>query len=212
MANVTMTLYEALSKKKILEDKVDKISPIRMCEKINSENKNSNGIDTDELEKVIKSNFDSSIAAIQNLAAIKAAINDANASTKVVIAGKEYSIANAIARFRSLDVEESIYTRMRSNITIIKNEVFEHNKKMLAPERVSSYVANVLGDSKKDEELISQVIEKYKRENTLFVFDPLNTEDMANEKLEEISKFREEIHYALTKVNCETEITVEYVD
>lgn len=212
MSTVTMTLYEALAKKKILEDKVNKITPVRMCEKINGDNKNSADMTVDEIEKAIKSNFDSSVAVVKNLAAIKAAINDANASTNVTIAGKQYTIANAIARFRALDIEENLYTRMRNNIAIIHNEVANHNRDMLSPEKISAYVANVLGDSKKDNELINQITEKYKREHTLYVFDPLNTEQLADKMLEDISKFREEIHYVLTKANCEREITVEYVD
>ena len=40
----------------------------------------------------------------------------------------------------------------------------------------------------------------------------LTPEELAEKKLEEIALFREEIHLALTKANCENEITINYVD
>lgn len=212
MATESMTLYQALTRKKILEDKVSKMRSLRMVEIIDSSGKNKENMTSEEIEKIIRSNYSSTIANMKNLGILKAAINDTNAVVNITVAGKTYSIANAIARFRNLDSEEAMYKRMRDNIIGMKAEIAEHNEEKLSPEKISAYVQNVLGDSKKDDKLVQSVTESYRKDNSLTLFDPLDTETLAEEALADIDKFREEIHFALTKVNCETMITVEFVD
>lgn len=213
MATVTMTLYEALSKKKIYEDKVRKLERCRLVDiKKKYDDVNNAGKDINDIREVIVAGYQSTVAILNNYITLKAAINEANAITKVEIAGKEYTIANAIARQRGLDQEEAMYSRMIANINAINSEVENINSRYLSPDAISRYISSVLGDSKKSDELIRQVTEDYKKEHEVEVYDPLNTEELATKKLEEIAQFREEIHYKLTQVNCTTEITVELED
>ena len=208
-----MTLYEALSKKKIYEDKVRKLERFRLVDiKKKYDDVNNAGKDINDIREIIVAGYQSTVAILNNYITLKAAINEANAITKVEIAGKEYTIANAIARQRGLDQEEAMYSRMLSNINAINTEVENINSKYLSPDAISRYISSVLGDSKKSDELIRQVTEDYKKEHEVEDYDPLNTEELATKKLEEIAQFREEIHYKLTQVNCTTEITVELED
>ena len=209
MAIIEMSLYEALSKKKIYEDKVRKLERYRLVDiKKKHDEVNTSGVKIEDIKTQIDAGYQSSVAILNNYITLKAAINEANAVTKVEIAGKEYTIANAIARQRGLDQEEALYSRMIANINSINSEVERTNSKYLSPEAISKYVSSVLGDSKKSDELIRQVTEDYKKEHEVEIYDPLNTEELATKKLEEIAQFREEIHYKLTQVNCTTTITV----
>ena len=211
---VTMTLYEALEKKKILEKRVEerKFSQPRLVDiKKTYEDVNDKGAAIEDIKKAIQAGMDSYCSVVYNLNELKAAINEANAQVRVVIAGKEYTIANAISRLRSIDVEVEMYTRMLANIRACENEIEKLSYK-LSSEEVSKYVARILGDSKKDEATIKTLKDQYIKDNTLELYDPLNTREIASKKLEELAAFKEQIHFALTKANCENTITVNFSD
>lgn len=213
MSVQTMTLYEALAKKKILEKQVERLSTNRMCTiLVGDRTKDRDGILKDDVDTYIDSTFQKSVAIMENYINLKAAINDANATIKVTIAGKEYTIANAIARQRCLDKEADMYNNILRNITICERDITDNATRKLSSEAVSNYVSKILGDSKKNEEIINQVKEQYIQDNTWTLYDPKNTKELAEKKIEEIALFREEIHLALTKANCDNEITVEFAD
>lgn len=208
-----MTLYEALSRKRILEDKVSKITTHRYVDiKKKHADESWGGVDIVDIDKSIHSAYSSEISLIRNLASLKAAINEANVNIKVEIAGKRYSIADAISRQRSLDEEEHMYIRMANNLEAVEREIESIRERYMNPEAISNYVSKVLGDSKKDDALIQTVTEDYMKKYEPELYDPLNTKEIAKERLNEIALFREQIHYALTQANCSNSITVEFED
>ena len=189
MSKVELTLYQALEKKKILEKRVNKV---RGNELVGIRKKyveeTITGVPLADVKPAMEENLASSVSLVNNYITLKAAINEANAVTKVTIAGKEYTIVNA------------------------KNKVELTNQKYLSPESISRYVSNILGDSKKDEALIAATEQRYREANEVELYDPLDTEKLATEKIEEIELFREEFHNVLTTANCNTVITVEFAD
>jgi hypothetical protein len=213
MSEVTMTLYEALAKKKIYESRVLNIQTYRACGiKLKASNITTDNQTLEEAEANYQSGLDESVAVLNNLTALKAAINEANVKIFVNIAGKDYTIASAIARYRMLDTEEKIYRSMLNNINACRTEVTNNNTRYLDPDRISEYVKKVLGDSKKDSDLIDSTTQTYKDQYEKEIYDPLNTEELATNKLKEIAEFRESIHYKLTEANCKNTITVTLAD
>lgn len=213
MATVTMTLYEALAKKKILEDQVNNTKNYRMIDKkLTYSDTTPTGVPINEVKSAIQSAFSSSVSLLYNYIVLKSAINDANASIQVEINGTSYSIANAIIRQRELDREEAMYERMLSNVNILRDDVNKTNERYLSADEVSKYVSKILGDSKKDQTLIDSVADKYKKEHQVELYDPLNTEELALNRLDEIKSFREQIHFVLTQANCNNKITVDFWD
>lgn len=213
MSEVTMTLYEALSKKKVLEKQVENLKSYRLVDikKTNFE-ESLFGENIEDVKKSIQAGYDKSVAVFNNYVELKAAINEANARIIVTIAGQNYTIANAIIRQRMLDDEELMYNRMLANIASLENEIEKNNNKYLSPDAIAAYIKNVLGDSKKDENLINSMKEDYIKSRTIELYDPLKTKEVAERKLEEIALFREQIHYALTQANCNNSITVNFAD
>lgn len=213
MSEVTMTLYEALAKKKIYESRVSNIQTYRACGiKLKASNITTDNQTLEEAKANYQSGLDESVAVLNNLTALKAAINEANVKIFVNIAGKDYTIASAIARYRMLDTEEKIYRSMLNNINACRTEVTNNNTRYLDPDRISEYVKKVLGDSKKDSDLIDSTTQTYKDQYEKEIYDPLNTEELATNKLKEIAEFRESIHYKLTEANCKNTITVTLAD
>lgn len=213
MAKVTMTLYEALSKKKILESKVDDLRAFSVCttKKKNSD-ETSVGYSTEEFKKMIQSRIDSTRATLCNYTNLKAAINEANARIEVTINGQTYSIANAIARHRAIQKERMIYMSMLRDLEKTENNVNQINADRLSPERISDHVSKILGDSKKDSKLIEAVTDEYKKKYEVELYDPFNMKEFLSEMLDSYDKFEEEIHFALTQANVNNTIEVEFAD
>ena len=69
-----------------------------------------------------------------------------------------------------------------------------------------------MGNVKASPDLINDTSKRYIEDNEVYLYDPMGVQVMAEEKLEELSQFEEEIHFALTKANCENSIEVDISD
>jgi len=213
MAKKTLTVYEALQERKLIKAKLERarftkkyITSARECDE------QIDGVSIDEIKRSLKGNFDSVNQLFKNFAAYTAAINQSNAVTKVTIAGKEYTVAEAISRYQTLGAEREFLQELTNQYNLVKNDVTNHNEKVLDPDKISEYIRNVLGDSKKDQSLIDSTIDTYKKKNLKVLIDPNNLEEEIQKRLEELNNFIEQFHFVLTRSNATTEITVELED
>lgn len=215
MSLVTMTVQEALNKKKILEK--------RWAEEMNDEKayityatstqKVVDGVEREEVENILKSQFDSKVHLLKNLSALKIAINKSNASTIVNISGKEYTVADAIARMNFMDNERKFYNRAMRQYNTCKNNVDATNKKVLDPDNIAAYLSRINGDQTKVRpEVIEALKESYKEENMLHIIDPNNINDVVSKMIDDLDQFEAEVHTKLTTSNINTEIEVEFED
>lgn len=211
METVKMTLYAALAKKKILESQIKNIEKYRLVDaKKKYADTSKDGTAISDVANQIQSGWDKSIAILNNYINIKAAINDANANTYIELAGKKYTIANALVRYKSLSIEEDLYRTMINNYNAISNEVIRTNSKNLSPDAIASYIEKMPGEGKnKDNDFLEKVKKSYIESCELEIYDPKNTKEYAEKRLEEIAYFREEINFKLVEANIKTEIEVE---
>lgn len=217
MAKVKMSLYQAITKKKTLEAEVEKIRRTSLENvtgvKFQYSQKMADGSNSDDAKKQFQASYDKIFSLLDNYNALKAAINDANASTMVNINGNSYSIANAISRYRHLAVEERYVQAALSAIETNKDSVSSHNDRVLDPQNIQSHVNVILGENtKRTDEVIASITDAYKKDNLWEIYDPHNYEEKLRKKLEEISNFKEVYHFALTSANVNTIIEVEFVD
>lgn len=219
MAKVELTIQEALAKKKILEDKVNK--NYSLAQKfafvaIASETDTTiQGVDREDAINIMRANFDSTRHLISNLRALKSAINASNAITKVMIAGKEYAVADAIAKLQSIKYDKKLLERCESQLLAAKKEIENHNATIQNPDNVSMYVNRVLGSSesaKKNETLYNTIVEDYMKKNLVYLIDPNNLQNRLDLYNDDVAQFEEQVHTALLKSNLETIIEVEYED
>ena len=224
MATLTMTVQEALSRKKIIESEIQK----RMTENNLTYGKGKStyvsyaseyaktikGIERDAAIATMKGAFVSTKQLISNLTQLKVAINYSNATTKITVAGKEYTVADAIARYRSLDSEKGFYMACATQYANAVHAVKETNERVNDPENISRYMANVFGSesNKKSETLYNSVLEDYKKNNIVYLIDPNNLGDELGNWSDELNSFESEIHTALVTSNVKTTITVEFED
>ena len=217
MAIVKMSLYQAITKKKTLEAEIEKLRRTSLEEitgvKFQYGEKMTDGSSSEDAKSRFQANYDKVFALLSNYDNLKAAINDANASTMVNINGKSYSIANAISRYRHLNIEERYIRTALESISFNRNSVNSHNDRTLDPENIQSHVNVILGDNtKRTDEIIASITEAYKRDNLWGLYDPHNYEEKLTKKLQEIADFKELYHFALTSANVNTQIEVEFED
>lgn len=221
MAKVTMTVQEALAKKKIYEAQIAKALSVSSRKVfVTSATKTQEiilGHKRDECETKLKAMYISIRHLIDNLSNLKVAINHSNATTEIVVAGKTYTIADAIAKLHSLDSEKEFFTIISNQYSNILKEIDVNNKRNLSPEAISEYVSKMTSgrsseSSKKDETLYNALVESYKENNTLEIVDPVGYDKILVEWEKDISDFEANIHNALITSNVSTIIEVELND
>ena len=215
MSKVTLTVQDALAKKKIIETRIRDLNIGRLAYvSVATElQDNIEGLKRSNFESKLQSNFDMVNSLISNLRAIKSAINASNAATKIIVAGKEYTCADAIARLRALDTEKGFYTAIKKQINKCQNEIEERNARVLDPDNVSEYIGRILGsETKKTDSLYGEILERYKKDNLLYLVDPKHLSDKIEGLITEIAEFEAQVHNALVASNITTVIEVELDD
>lgn len=214
MSMVEMTLYQALVKKKILEDKVLKIRSHRLCciRKLDSD-VDQNGTDLEKVKnESIIPGYQESVAVLKNLIALKAAINEANAKIEIEVDGKKYCLANAIVLYRNIGKLIDLYGRMVGNYQTVEDEVNKLNGRYQSNEAINAYLEKALGDGKRTPELVKELTDAYIARNSYGVYDPLNTKETAKKEIEQLDAFKNEMQYKLVQANISNTITVEFED
>jgi flagellar hook assembly protein FlgD len=214
MATKTISVYRALEEKKILKDRIDKLifKNYAYISYAKKSDKTIGGKSIEDSKKVYQSNYESIKKLIKHLAAYSSAISQSNATTAVTIAEKEYTVAEAIARYQCLHTEMDFVNTLANQVASAQNTIKIENEKLLNPEAISKYISNILGDSKKEEEMINKLTLRYRNENEYILIDPNELSNNIDNLIEDVQKFKNEFHVALNQSNATTEITIELED
>ena len=212
MTTETMTVHQALSTLKILDDRIQ--NQIRGTTFITT-NKHSNdkiaGKPVGDYKDGMKSDYESIIARINRRAAIRNALSISNAQTKVTIGGKSYTVAEAI---------EMKKTGMENLRLLVKQMTVQFAAATLDFKRTNgdelqakadAYVSGLFANSEKaksDEAIKTR--EAYIEMNFLDMVDPLDIKAKVEQLSEQIDAFDAEIDAALSVSNALTTITVSY--
>lgn len=215
MAKETMTVYQALEKLKILENRVQNLTPsgIFSCVGIRKRDKeeSSEGIDLKMFGQTLQSTYDKQGAILKNYIELKSAINSSNATTIITVAGKEYTIANALVRKRLITKERSYWKKMRDDVQSCVNMVNSNNSKVDTD--VNNRIDNILRESKNKNAAEIEVLRATFSEGRYYdVYDPMDIATKSEQMLEELDEFEKDIHYALTQANVNTTIEVDFAD
>lgn len=138
---------------------------------------------------------------------MKAAIVVSNATTTVNIAGKTYTVAEAVERKRSIEFEKDLLNRMRmQHVQVMKEyEAHQHAEQV----RVERLLSVELGkDSKTSPETIRVLSESFLAENKAEIVDPLHLESLIKKMNDEIELFETTVDYTLSESNGRTMITI----
>lgn len=213
MTTETMTIHRALSELKILDSRVySAIEEGVFCLANKHSNDKLKGIAVEDYKKVMIGTYDKASDLIKRREAIKKAVVLSNASTKVEIAGVEYTVAEAIEmKNHGVEFKQELLIAMRKQYRDAQAKILAQNGKDLE-DRAEKYVIGLFGSGEK--KTATDEIEKAKKAfiaaNEYELVDPIGVLKKIEALEEEISSFKAEVDAALSTSNAITQITVEY--
>lgn len=204
-----VTITEALRELKTLDKRINKnINGNYIKLKQNGKVLNSS-VGVTEMEKQIKSSYQSVIDLIDRRQKIKNNIVQSNAITKITVNGKSMTVADAIEYKSSIIYKKKLLQELSHQLDKALYEVNE--RKVDIEEKAQRMVETMVGteDAKnisanKYEEMVGAFIKK----NEYEFIDPLGIQNIIEKMGDEIEEFEANIDVVLSVSNAKTEIDI----
>lgn len=208
----TMKVIEAIGQLKIQEDRIakamqdlDAITANRITAK------KVKGLAPDDYAKNAKSAYDSVSQLIRRYLAMKEAVNEFNAGTKIVVACQEMSVASALyLKGYGLEQKKTLLYNLQKQLIAAKKKMDAENGDKLDEAAERHAKQNFEGDVKADKLRYLEFIEEYKDHNQFVLIDPINIEDKIKKLSDEIAAFEAGVDTAIQIANATHDITIEY--
>ena len=166
------------------------------------------GVNREEFEQNMKSNFQKLMALMANRQKLKCAIAESNQKTKVTIAGREMTVADAIEYKNYIDTKEAVVATLRSQFNRASAEVLNYeNNFQIGLER---YIAAATKETA-SADLIENLTKSYKELNEIELINPCEIHNVIKNMTEEIENFENEVDFVLSESNAVTLIEVDLV-
>jgi len=208
-----MNVHQALAELKTLDKRIEKAIDMRSWVVVNKHsNSKIGGLEIGEWVKDCRSDYDRVMDLIRRRDAIKRAVVNSNAVTKVLIAGVEYTVAEAIdkknhgTQFLSLMARRLASDYMKAEMAANR----ENDSRL--EERADAYVRSLIGntDMKGATDEVKRLRDEFIKAQTVDIIDPMDSRKEIARLEEEVSSFLTNVDAALSTSNATTEITVEY--
>lgn len=213
MTTETMTIHRGLAELKVLENRINKtIFEGKFCGAVKQSMKKLDGVSIDDYKTASQSSYDTIADLIARHDAIKKAIAISNAKTIVTIAGKEYTVAEAIyMNQHGIDFKLRLYNQLSDQYSAAIRNI-ESTNAMLS-DRADRYVTNGISASEKanmDADTIRDMRDDYIDRETMILVDGISIKEKMENLAAEIDKFKAEADAVLSVSNATTEIIIEY--
>lgn len=208
-----MSIHQALVELKTLDKRIE--SAIREGEWVVA-NKHSNGkiggVDLKDFVEDVKARHQKVTSLIARAEAIKRAVVNSNAVTKVTIAGKEYTVAEAIEmKNNGIDRLRTLVQRLSSDYTMAKATADRANGAEL-DRRADDYVRTMIGntDVKGMTDEVKRLRDEFIKAQTMELVDPIGVLKQIEQLNEQINAFEVNVDSALSVSNALTSIEISY--
>lgn len=213
MNKVTMNVQEALGKSKLLEKKYEKALNERdFVTAAKSKDTKILGVPIEEWKSEQKARYDSLTDILNEINAIRCALNQSNAQTKVKIGDKEYTVAEAIyMKQKGVAYKKMLLKKLRENFDRINLFVTSKNEKTM--QDAQNFVIQMYGGEKTsaaNNTDPAQQIDIYYTNMKLDMIDPISILDKIKKLEKEIDDFETEVDNVLSVSNATTLIEVEF--
>lgn len=202
----TISVTRALAQIKSIEGRLNDVVQ-RPFISVTVGGKPINGTPVAEAEVDMRANLQSAKALIAQRNTLKAAVVASNSTTKVTIAGKQMSVAEAIERKSGIRFEQALLENLRKQHGLAAAHVDRSNKEVMT--RLDALITQAVGkDRKVDEAEIEAIAGPFLKQNESSLVNPNGLESQIKGLQSEIDAFLLEVDYALSEVNAVTQITV----
>ncbi|WP_046176208.1 hypothetical protein [Domibacillus indicus] len=203
-----MSVTRALAELKLLDKRINSVMSSAKFVTFAVGSKPVSGYaSTKEYEEKVTSAYQSVTDLIQRRNDIKSAIVLSNAATKVSIADKEYTVAEAIERKTSIQYEMQLMRKMKSEYTAVTDEIQRINEAV--KEELDRKLDALYGrEAKTKVDENNELVKSYRNDNEAKMVDPLKIRGEYEKLEQEIDEFLSEVDFVLSTSNTLTEIEV----
>jgi len=209
MTVVNMSVHRGLSELKLYANKIASLNSGSFVVANKQSNKTIGGRSIEDVNNLIKGNFDSMVALIENRKRIKDAIVKSNAKTNVSVNGKVMTVAEAIERKASIEFERN-FLRILQNQFSQQNNIVEQQNLQL-PTKLETFLQSTLGE-KRDVATVKDLTKTFEDNNKFVLIDPNHIQDYIQALDKSINEFASQVDYTLSESNATTFFDVELVD
>lgn len=202
MTDISVT--QALSELKLLRKRIDSVTDSAVFTAVKKAN---DLLDASKFATQATASYQSFTDLVTRYNKLKSAIVISNATTKVTIGGKEYTVADAVERKRSVEMEKQLLAVMRSQHTATKAEYERHQQ--AEQQRVERLLTTELAkDAKTNVEVVQQLTTTFLAQNKATVLDPLGLSEKIETLTKALEDFETQVDYCLSESNGRTLISV----
>ena len=217
MTTEKMTVHKALAELKTMDDRIDKaIRDTTYVLAVKHSAEKINGMTVSNFKDKMKSGYQKAMDLIARRDAMKRAVVLSNATTKVKVGDKEYTVAEAIEmKNHGMEFRSALLRQISSAYATAQNELNRNSGETLE-KKAEKYVLDVIAaqpkDSKMsvDSEAMKALRKTYIENNTYDLVDPLDVAKIMESLDAEINEFNAEVDAALSVSNALTVIEFEY--
>lgn len=195
-----MTIHEALAELKIMDDRIVKaLNAIPLVVANKHTNAKINGIAVSDYCGQMKAGYQKSVDLITRRNAIKRAVVLSNATTKVVVAGTEYSVAEAIEmKNHGVTYLRDLLNKMEMDYKRAQLEASRNNGDALE-NRADEYVRSLCGntDMKNASDEVKKLRSDFIAAQTYELVDPIKVKEQMELLEQKISDFMTKVDAAL---------------
>lgn len=212
MTKEKMSVHKALAELKIIDDRIHQATKPNFVEVKKHNSDNIRGMSVQQVTDAIQSDFQKANDLIARRNAIKRAVVLSNATTRVTIAGVEYTVAEAIdMKNHGLEGYRDLRNVLAAQFRSCTQKADRENDQ-LENVRADAYIKDTFGntDMSKAGEDVKKARKDFVIAQTVELVDPLNVLKKIEELDEKINAFMVEVDSTLSVSNAVTEIEVEY--
>ena len=203
-----MSIHRALAEIKLYDKRIYDLMNERFVRAEKVRYTKIDGVDRDQLEQTMKSNFQKLMAIMANRQKLKSAIAESNQRTMVTIGGIEMTVTDAIEQKNYLAVKQTVLSNLRSQFNRANAEVLSYENNFQSG--LERYINASIRETA-NEELIASLTKSYKEINEVELINPCELHKVIDKMSKEISDFENEVDYVLSESNAVTIIEVDLV-
>ena len=166
-------------------------------------------IKPEDFEKETKEDVQSIESLLMRVQTIKFAVDQANYTTKIELAGKEMTIAEALALKSLIDLKKTYLLKLKTSYKYAQSQ-FEkaeaENQRRI--EDMTNAMLSKDSKEKEKESILQKNTEDVEKNYPVSLLDPAKCQEKIKSLEEEIRLFEEEINYVLSEINAKTEIEI----
>ncbi len=204
-----MTIHRGLSELKLIDSKIEKQIEEMLPTGIYQKGKLiNNHIEETNFATSAKSKFDSINDLIIRKNQIKSAIVEANSKTKIIVADKEMTIADAINFKAIVQYKKSLINSLKTKYQHSLAQLNQQN--VVVDQNLQKILEATFGKEnvKVGKEDYDAVKKPFMEANQFRLFDPLNVVDKIESIQKEVEDFEMEVDAVLSEINAITVIEI----